>query len=87
MTITCFNVREKAAVYIFILISLYIPLDVGGFNLKKEKEKKKNCIIDLFLGTGKMPQETTKTYVIYPFECLLIFSFWCNVLMPRLCLG
>lgn len=41
MTITCFNVREKAAVYIFILISLYIPLDVGGFNLKKEKEQKK----------------------------------------------
>lgn len=71
---------SQATAYILIFI-------VHNFRCQNlNKQATMNRLIES-LGTGRMPHAMTKTYVIYPFECLFIFSFWCNVLMPRLCLG
>lgn len=80
-----FNIENQLCLcnriqYIFsISCSLYILLDVRiRLNHKQ---------IHLFsFGAGKMPQDD-KDICYLSFWMPLISSFWCNVLMPRLCLG
>lgn len=73
------SIQYLDAIYFHFWFTLYI-LEIWI------KQANSNRWIQYF-GIGIMSHMMTKTYVIYPFECLFFLLFWCNVFMPRLCLG